>query len=61
MNLPSRSFSPLRTILPSLTAMTGEPLRAKMLIPRRSWWDSTTSAAFSPAFVFSLGVLTWPA
>ena len=61
MNLPSRSVSPLRTMRPSLTAITGAPRRAKILIPLRSCSDSTTSAAFWPALAFLPFCSTCPA
>src|SRR3954454_24484812 len=44
MKRPRRLLWPMRTTLPSLTAMTGAPRRAKILIPLRRLEPSTTSA-----------------
>jgi hypothetical protein len=39
------------TILPSWTAMTGEPALAKTLMPRRVLDEATGSAAFWPCLI----------
>ena len=56
MNLPSRSVRPILTILPSCTAMTGEPALAKTLIPRRVLEEAIGSAAFWPFLIRCLAI-----
>ena len=45
MKLPSLAELPILRMTPSLTATTGEPFLAKMLIPRRVGEEEMTSAA----------------
>ena len=45
MKLPSLADLPILRTTPSLTATTGEPFLAKMLIPRRVGEEEMTSAA----------------
>ena len=47
---------PILTILPSCTAITGEPALAKTLIPRRVLDEVTGSAAFWPFFIRFLAI-----
>jgi hypothetical protein len=56
MNLPRRAVRPILTILPSWTAMTGEPALAKTLIPRRVLDEATGRAAFWPFFILFLAM-----
>ena len=51
MYRPSRRPSPTLTMRPSLTATTGAPERAKILMPLRCVLDSITYAGFLPSSV----------
>ncbi len=50
MKLPSLAELPILRITPSLTATTGDPFLAKMLIPRGVGEDEMTSAALLEIF-----------